>query len=69
MSRTKKGSKSPGAEHCSRRPKSFVNDKNITVRAERREHSKEVAKALMNIFFDLNEDDEFIFIVDGKKIK
>lgn len=51
MSRTKKGSKEPGSEHWSRRPKSFKDDKNLTVRAERRSSGEEIVQALKEIYF------------------
>lgn len=37
MTRSKKGSKPPGYDFWSKRPKSFHNDKDLTRRAERRE--------------------------------
>ncbi len=41
MSRSKKGKKSPGSEHWSKRPKTAANSKKATKRAERKEGKSE----------------------------
>lgn len=46
MSRSKKGSKPPGFDFWSRRPKSFFNDKDLTHRAERAQAKEEVTEEL-----------------------
>lgn len=49
MSRTNKGSKPPGYDFWSRRPKSSKNSKDLTHRAERQEGKEEVAKAVKEV--------------------
>lgn len=46
MSRSNKGSKPPGYEFWSKRPKSFKNSKDLTHRAERKEGKEEVNEQL-----------------------